>query len=72
MSNIDNDLKKDVDQFFDELFPDYKEGEYYDFSHGEISAADARRYREVGELMEKALADNAENIEISNKEYGFF
>ena len=58
--------KEEFDKAFEECFPDFKEGEYYDFSHKTVSKENARRYQEVGGVIEAPLADN-EHFEISGK-----
>jgi len=57
-------------QAFEELFPDYKPNEDYDFSSVTLSKADAQRYQQVGDSMERSFKDN-KTIEISNDTYHF-
>lgn len=63
-------MEEDFNKAFAKLFPDYEAGTGYDFSHGELSSADAERYEEVGEVIEASLNDTT-IVEISNKVYHF-
>lgn len=69
-NKAEEELKKEFDKSFAKLFPDYVEGQNYDFSDGSVSKADLERYEEIGKVIEESLADT-EIIEISLKTYGF-
>lgn len=59
-----------LEKTLNSLFPGYVPGQKYDFSHIKLSEADALRYQQVGDSMEKSLGDTS-TVEICNDIYHF-
>lgn len=63
-------MKDRFDELFKKLYPDYRDGEAYDFSNGTVTVTEEKRYKEISKIVDESMKDTS-NVKISNDVFHF-